>query len=46
MRRELEARVLLARYCQILHERYGTYEEVPRRTGLDRRTAKRYIEER
>lgn len=42
---ELEARVLLSRYCQMLHDRYGTYEEVARRTGLDRRTAKRYIEE-
>jgi len=34
---------LLAAYCKLLHRRHGTYEEVARRTGLDRRTAKKYI---
>ena len=34
---------LLADYCRLLHGRHGTYEEVARRTGLDRRTAKKYI---
>jgi transcriptional regulator with GAF, ATPase, and Fis domain len=33
---------LLSRYCRALFERFGTYEEVARRTKLDRRTAKRY----
>ncbi len=28
----------------MLYERHGTYEEVARRTGLDRRTAKAHIE--
>jgi len=39
----LDAQTLLARYCQLLHKRHGTYEEVARRTGLDRRTVKKYI---
>lgn len=33
---------LLADYCALLYSRHGTYEEVARRTGLDRRTAKKY----
>ncbi|MBA2663046.1 MAG: sigma-54-dependent Fis family transcriptional regulator [Bradymonadaceae bacterium] len=41
----LEARTLLTRYCQLLYARYHTYEEVGRRTGLDRRTVKRHIED-
>ena len=39
----LDAGTLLAGYCALLYERYGTYEEVARRTGLDRRTAKANI---
>lgn len=35
---------LLAAYCRDLHDRFGTYEEVARRTRLDRRTVKKYIE--
>jgi len=39
----LGASALLAGYCQLLYKRLGTYEEVARRTGLDRRTARKYI---
>jgi len=39
----LSVGVLLARYCQLLHQRLGTYEDVARRTGLDRRTARKYV---
>jgi len=38
------AQDLLSDYCRLLHERSGTYEEVARQTGLDRRTVKKYIE--
>ncbi|MGE0789904.1 MAG: sigma 54-interacting transcriptional regulator [Sandaracinaceae bacterium] len=41
----LEARELAARYCAMLHERHGTYEEVSRITGLDRRTVRKYVEQ-
>jgi DNA-binding NtrC family response regulator len=40
---ELEARELAARYCAMLHARHGTYEEVARITGLDRRTVRKYV---
>ena len=40
----LDAEGLLAGYCAMLHHRHGTYEEVARRTGLDRRTVKRYVQ--
>ena len=39
----LDAESLLAAYCRHLHDRLGTYEEVARRTRLDRRTVKKYI---
>ena len=39
----LTAAELLASYCQLLFQHHGTYEEVARRTGFDRRTAKKYI---
>ena len=39
----LEARDLLAHYCALLHRRCGNYEEVARRTGLDRRTVRKYL---
>ena len=40
----LEATALLSHYCRLLYQRLGTYEEVARRTGLDRRTARKYIQ--
>jgi transcriptional regulator with PAS, ATPase and Fis domain len=42
----VDADTLLSGYCQLLYERHGTYEEVARRTKLDRRTAKAYLEKR
>jgi transcriptional regulator with GAF, ATPase, and Fis domain len=38
-----DMRQLTASYCALLYERHGTYEDVSRRTGLDRRTAKKYV---
>lgn len=38
----LSAQALLSGYCQQLYERFGTYEEVARVTGLDRRTVKKH----
>jgi two-component system, NtrC family, response regulator HydG len=35
---------LLAAYCALLYQRFGTYEEVARRTELDRRTVKKYVQ--
>ena len=40
----LDAQALLAGYCTLLYKRYGTYEQVSRKTNLDRRTVKKYIE--
>jgi DNA-binding NtrC family response regulator len=40
----MDADTLLSGYCRLLYERAGTYEEVARRTRLDRRTVKAYIE--
>lgn len=39
----LRAEDLVAQYCNMLYKRLGTYEEVARRTDLDRRTVKRYV---
>jgi DNA-binding NtrC family response regulator len=39
----LDAHRLTIGYCFHLYRRFGTYEEVARRTGLDRRTVKKYI---
>ena len=41
---ELEAQELLAHYCALLYRRFGNYEEVARRTKLDRRTVKKHIQ--
>ncbi|MEZ4601411.1 MAG: sigma 54-interacting transcriptional regulator [Syntrophotaleaceae bacterium] len=43
---ELTARQLLAAYCELLFQRYGTIEQVARRTGLDRRTVKKHLADR
>lgn len=39
----LNARQLLSGYCFLLYQRHGTYEDVARRTGLDRRTVKKHV---
>jgi len=39
----LDAQELLQGYCALLHDRHGTYEEVARRTRLDRRTVKKHV---
>jgi DNA-binding NtrC family response regulator len=39
----MSAQELLEKYCLLLYERFGTYEEVSRRIRLDRRTVKKYI---
>lgn len=39
----LDAGALLGSYCAMLHRRLGGYEAVARRTGLDRRTVRKYI---
>jgi hypothetical protein len=42
---QLSAQALLGRYCALLYRRFGTYAEVADRTGLDRRTARKYVVE-
>ena len=42
---ELTAAELLAGYSRMLYRRLGTYAEVAKRTGLDPRTSRKYIEE-
>jgi len=39
----MNAQQLMRRYCDMLYRQSGTYEEVARRTGLDRRTVKKYV---
>lgn len=34
---------LVSGYCSLLYQELGTYEKVARKTGLDRRTIKKYI---
>jgi sigma-54 specific flagellar transcriptional regulator A len=41
---ELTAEELLASYCALLYRRLGTYAEVAKRTGLDPRTSRKYVE--
>ena len=41
---ELTAAELLARYSAMLYRRLGTYAEVAKRTGLDPRTSRKYVE--
>ncbi len=40
----MDAHTLLANYCRRLFDQFGTYEEVARRTRLDRRTVKKYLQ--
>jgi DNA-binding NtrC family response regulator len=40
----LSAEQLVARYCAVLYARLGSYVEVARLTGLDRRTVKKHLE--
>jgi hypothetical protein len=40
---QLDAQQLLAGYCRLLYQRYGTIEEVARRTRLDRRTVRKHL---
>ena len=41
---ELTAEELLGGYSRMLYRRLGTYAEVAKRTGLDPRTSRKYIE--
>lgn len=40
---ELSCNELVSGYCGLLYEALGTYEAVSKRTGLDRRTVKKYV---
>ncbi|MCK4910034.1 MAG: sigma-54-dependent Fis family transcriptional regulator [Thermodesulfovibrionales bacterium] len=40
---ELSYKGLVSGYCGLLYEAHGTYEAVSKRTGLDRRTVKKYV---
>ncbi len=39
----LKVTELLNNYCNLLYKRFGTYQEVASRTGLDPRTVKKYL---
>lgn len=41
---DVTAKELISSYCKELFKRYGTYERVSKITGLDPRTAKKYLE--
>jgi len=41
---KLSAAQLLEQPCALLYRRYGTYAEVAKRTGLDPRTSRKYVE--
>jgi len=40
----IDAKSLIAGYCCLLYKRHGTFEEVAKRTALDRRTVKRHVQ--
>ncbi len=44
-RGNIDAASLISGYCYLLYQRHQTFEEVARRTGLDRRTVKKHIQE-
>jgi len=41
--RDIKVSSLVSGYCRLLYEKSGTYEQVARVTGLDRRTIKKHI---
>jgi hypothetical protein len=41
---DINAYNLISGYCFLLYQRHRNFEEVARRTGLDRRTVKKYIQ--
>jgi len=41
----MDAQKLLSHYCALLYEKHNSYEVVARYTALDRRTAKKYIDQ-
>jgi len=41
----IDVAALVSGYCYLLYQRHQTFEEVARRTGLDRRTVKKYIQD-
>ncbi|MFP4649677.1 MAG: sigma-54-dependent transcriptional regulator [Desulfobacterales bacterium] len=41
----IDAASLVSGYCYLLYQRHNNFEEVARRTGLDRRTVKKYIQD-
>jgi DNA-binding NtrC family response regulator len=41
----LSAQDVVAGYCALLYQRHRNFVEVSRRTGLDRRTVKKYVEQ-
>lgn len=40
----IDAASLISGYCRLLYQRHNNFEEVARRTGLDRRTVKKHIQ--
>lgn len=40
---DISAQSLMEGYCALLYQRHNNFEEVARRTGLDRRTVRKYI---
>ncbi len=44
--RNIDISSLISGYCTMLYEHFGTYEKVARKTGLDRRTIKKYIDKK
>ncbi len=42
---DVTAAELLGQYCAMLYRRFGTYAEVAKRTGIDPRTSRKYVEE-
>lgn len=43
LNRDIMVSSLVSGYCKLLYDQFGTYEQVAKHTGLDRRTIKKYI---